>query len=63
MCTENIAAQPEVTYSAVIHLEGLRKSRKNSVRTLVSKLRLKPGTFRIKSRNAKQFVSIKLIKT
>jgi len=30
MCTESIADQPEVTYSAVIRLEELRKSRKNS---------------------------------
>jgi hypothetical protein len=60
-CTEGIAAQPEVTYSAVIYLEGLRKIRKNSGRIFVSKLRLRPGTFRIKCRNVTQSVSIRLI--
>jgi len=40
MCTERIADQTQVTYSAVIRLEELRKSRKNSRGTTVSKLRL-----------------------
>jgi hypothetical protein len=62
MCTESVAAQPELTYSAVIRLEELRKSRKNSGRTLVSQLSLKPGTFWIKCGSAKQSVSIRLIK-
>jgi hypothetical protein len=61
MCTEGIAAQPEVTYSAVIYLEGLRKIGKISGRILDSKLRLKPGTLRIKCRNVTQSVSIRLI--
>lgn len=61
MCRENIAAQPEVTSSGVIRLEKLTKSRNISGRTLVSKLRFKPGTFWIKCRSAKQFVSIRPI--